>query len=60
MVQTDYVLDTLSFPNAEAAKIQNKVAAEHQAAQFQQLMSNLPPEDKSKVILKQISGGKGG
>ncbi len=59
MVQTDYVLDNLPFPNKEAAKVENKEAAEKQAVSFQQMMSSATPEMKEKVMLKQITGGKG-
>ena len=59
MVQTDYVLDTLNFPNAEAAKVQNKEAAEKSSAMMQNLLANATPEFKEKFALKQISGGKG-
>ena len=59
LVQTDYVLDNLNFPNAEAAKIQNKEAADKSSAMMQQLLTNATPEFKEKFALKQIGGGKG-
>jgi DNA-directed RNA polymerase specialized sigma24 family protein len=59
MLQTDYVLDNLPFPNKEAAKIENKAAAEQKAASFQQMMSSATPEFKEKVALLEIRGGKG-
>jgi len=57
MVQTDYAIDNLPFPNREEAKAQNRTAEQKKQAMIQELMKN-NPEVGEKVMLKMMTGGK--
>lgn len=56
IVQTEYVVDNLPFPNREEAKSQNAAAAKQKAQMLKDLMQQ-NPEVAEKVLLKQMTGG---
>ena len=57
IVTKDYVLDTLPFPNKEAARAMLVEQEKRQAAQMQQLMQQ-NPELGEKIVQRQMMGGK--
>ena len=57
IVGKEYMLDNLPFPNKEAARAENKEAAEKQAKMMQKLMQD-NPEIGEKVLTKQLTGSK--
>lgn len=57
IVQTEYVIDNLPFPNREEAKAQNKEAAERKQKEIASLLQQFP-EAGEKVAMKMITGGK--
>jgi hypothetical protein len=57
LVQSEYVLNNLPFPNREDAIAQNKVAAQEKQAMIQKLMAE-NPEAAEKVLAKSLGGGR--
>jgi hypothetical protein len=57
LVQSEYVLNNLPFPNREDAMAQNKVAAQEKQAMIQKLMAE-NPEAAEKVLAKSLGGGR--
>lgn len=57
IVTKEYVLETLPFPNKEAAKAQNAEDEKKKAASMQQLMQQ-NPELGEKIVQRQMLGGR--
>jgi hypothetical protein len=57
MVQTEYAINNLPFPNREDAIAQNKQAAQEKQAMIQKLMAE-NPEAAEKVLAKSLGGGR--
>lgn len=57
IVQTEYVLNNMPFPNREDALAQNKQAAQEKQAMIKQLMAE-NPEAAEKVLAKSLGGGR--
>jgi len=57
IVQTEYVIQNMPFPNREDALAQNRDAAKEKQAMIKQLMAE-NPEAAEKVLAKTLGGGK--
>jgi hypothetical protein len=57
LVQAEYVLNNMPFPNVQDALNQNREAAKEKQAMIRQLMSE-NPEAAEKVLAKQLGGGR--
>jgi hypothetical protein len=57
LVQSEYVINNLPFPNREDALAQNKQAAQEKQAMIKQLMAE-NPEAAEKVLAKTLGGGR--
>jgi len=57
MVQTEYAINNLPFPNREDALAQNKKAAEEKQAMIAKLMQE-NPEAAEKVLARSLGGGR--
>jgi hypothetical protein len=57
IVQTEYVINNMPFPNREDALAQNREAAKEKQAMIKQLMAE-NPEAAEKVLAKTLGGGK--
>ncbi len=57
IVQTEYVLDNMPFPNSEQAKAMNAIAEKKKQEMIQKLMQE-NPEAAEKVLAKQLGGGR--
>ncbi len=58
IVTSEYVIETLSYPNKEVALAQLKEKELAAAKQQQELMARLPPEEAAKVVTKKLTGSK--
>jgi hypothetical protein len=57
IVQTEYVIKNMPFPNSEDALVQNREAAKEKQAMIQKLMAE-NPEAAEKVLAKTLGGGR--
>jgi hypothetical protein len=57
IVDDEYVLDNMEFPNKEAAKLAARERKKEKAAQLQKLLSDYP-ELGEKLALQMVKGGK--
>lgn len=57
IVQTEYVINNMPFPNREDALVQNREAAKEKQAMIQKLMAE-NPEAAEKVLAKTLGGGR--
>ena len=57
IVQTEYVINNMPFPNREDALAQNREAAKEKQQMIKQLMAE-NPEAAEKVLAKTLGGGK--
>jgi hypothetical protein len=57
LVQTEYVLNNMPFPNREDALAQNREADKNKQAMIRQLMQE-NPEAAEKVLAKTLGGGR--